>query len=79
MIDCNEVLREVELYLDGELPEDQSRVIAEHLVTCWPCQERADFRRALQAMVAHKCTRDAMPATLVAKIRVVIEEETTEA
>ena len=39
MVDCNEVLREVELYLDGELPEEQSRVIAEHLVTCWPCQE----------------------------------------
>ncbi|MDP9342604.1 MAG: mycothiol system anti-sigma-R factor [Actinomycetota bacterium] len=75
MVDCNEVLREVELYLDGELPEDQSRVIAEHLLTCWPCQERADFRRALQTMVAHKCTRDAMPRTLVARIRLVIEEE----
>ncbi len=75
MVDCNEVLREVELYLDGELPADQSRVIAEHLVTCWPCQERAEFRTALQLLVASKCTRDAMPATLVSRIRLVIEEE----
>ena len=75
MVDCNEVLREVELYLDGELPAEQSRVIAEHLVSCWPCQERADFRKALQALVASRCTRDAMPPTLVTRIKLVIEEE----
>jgi len=75
VVDCNEVLREVELYLDGELPADQSRVIAEHLVTCWPCQERAEFRKAPQHLVASKGTGDAMPPTLVSRIRLVIEEE----
>jgi len=78
VVDCNEVLREVELYLDGELPADQSRVIAEHLVTCWPCQERAEFRKALQSLVARKCSRDAIPPTLVSRVRFVIEEDTSE-
>ena len=75
MVDCNEVLREVELYLDGELPSDQSRTIAEHLLTCWPCQERVEFRKALQNLVARKCTQDAIPPTLVTRIRFVIHED----
>jgi len=76
-IDCDEVLREVEAYLDHELPEGRSEFIALHLRTCSPCAKRADFQQRLRAIVARKCTMDqaAVPDTLAIRIRMVIEEE----
>ncbi|HEY7282641.1 MAG TPA: mycothiol system anti-sigma-R factor [Actinomycetota bacterium] len=75
-IDCDEVLREVEAYLDHELPEGRSEFIALHLRTCSPCAKRADFQQRLRAIVASKCAMDqAVPETLAVRIRMVIEEE----
>ena len=75
-IDCDEVLREVEAYLDHELPDDRTEFIAVHLRTCSPCARRADFQQRLRAIVARKCAvEQAMPESLVVKIRMVIEEE----
>ena len=75
-IDCDEVLREVEAYLDHELPQGRSEYIALHLRTCSPCAKRADFQQRLRAIVARKCAMDqSMPDTLAVRIRMVIEEE----
>jgi mycothiol system anti-sigma-R factor len=70
------VLREVEAYLDHELPEGRSEFIALHLRTCSPCAKRADFQQRLRDIVARKCAMDqAVPDTLAVRIRMVIEEE----
>jgi mycothiol system anti-sigma-R factor len=75
-IDCDEVLREVEAYLDHELPEGRREFIALHLRTCSPCAKRADFQQRLRDIVARKCAMDqAVPDTLAVRIRMVIEEE----
>ena len=76
-IDCDEVLREVEAFLDHELPEDRTEFIAVHLRTCSPCAKRADFQQRLRAIVARKCSVDqaAVPETLAIRIRMVIQEE----
>jgi mycothiol system anti-sigma-R factor len=75
-IDCDEVLREVEAYLDHELPSDRTEFIAVHLRTCSPCARRADFQQRLRAIIARKCAvEQAVPESLVVKIRMVIEEE----
>jgi mycothiol system anti-sigma-R factor len=75
-IDCDEVLREVEAYLDHELPRERTEFIAVHLGTCSPCARRADFQQRLRAIIARKCAvEQAMPESLVVKIRMVIEEE----
>jgi len=76
-IDCDEVLREVEAFLDHELPQERSEVIAVHLRTCSPCARRADFQQRLRAIVARKCVLDRaqIPETLAIRIRMVIEEE----
>ncbi|HXJ65178.1 MAG TPA: mycothiol system anti-sigma-R factor [Actinomycetota bacterium] len=75
-IDCDEVLREVEAYLDHELPNDRTEFIAVHLRTCSPCARRADFQQRLRAIIARKCAvEQAVPDSLIVKIRMVIDEE----
>ena len=75
-IDCDEVLREVEAYLDQELPGDRRVFIARHLATCSPCARRADFQQRLREIVARKCGRPHdMPESLFIRVRMVIEEE----
>ena len=75
-IDCDEVLREVEAYLDLELPGDRRASIERHLATCSPCARRADFQQRLREIVASKCGgAHAMPESLFLRVRMVIEEE----
>jgi mycothiol system anti-sigma-R factor len=74
-IDCDEVLREVEAFLDHELPEDRTEFIAVHLRTCSPCAKRADFQQRLRDIVARKCVSPDVPDSLMVRIRMTIEEE----
>ncbi len=75
MVDCNEVLREVELYLDGELPAEEATTIAEHLRECGGCHHRMEFRQELRALIARKCGSEALPESLLIRVRRVIESE----
>ena len=75
-IDCDEVLREVEAFLDHELPEERKEFIAVHLQTCGPCAKRADFQQRLRVIVARKCAMEqAVPETLAVRIRMIIDQE----
>ncbi len=38
---CERIRDELVDYLDGELPENESRAVAEHLSACTPCREMA--------------------------------------
>lgn len=51
---CEEVLREIELYVDGELDRARCFELDEHLQGCSSCLRRADFRRRLNAVVRSK-------------------------
>jgi len=66
---CQETLREVERFLDGELDRVVMVRIEEHLSDCNPCMQRAEFRRHLKVMVAEKCTERSAPDALSEKIR----------
>lgn len=59
--DCDKVIRELELYLDGETVESVESLIARHLQDCPPCLDRAEFERRLRAVIASKCTDCAPP------------------
>jgi len=71
-IDCEEVLRSLERYLDGELSEEMRTDVSEHLGRCGPCMDRAEFRRRLKALLASRCRSEA-PAELYARIRALLE------
>lgn len=77
--DCQETLREVERFLDGEVDITLRVRIEEHLSGCSPCMDRAEFRRQLKIMISRKCVETEVPARIEARIlRTIRELDTAE-
>jgi mycothiol system anti-sigma-R factor len=74
MDDCNETLRELYLFLDGELTDEDREHIRQHLDDCSPCLEAYDFEAELRLVVKHRCT-DTVPESLRARIAEAIDHE----
>jgi mycothiol system anti-sigma-R factor len=68
MGDCNETLRELETFLDGELSAAALADIRSHLGDCPDCLEAFDFHAELKAIIARKCRADPMPSSLLSRI-----------
>ena len=68
MTDCNETLRELETFLDGELTDDALHSIRAHLERCPDCFEAFDFQAELKAVISAKCQQDEMPPGLLGRI-----------
>ena len=73
-ISCEEVLAEVEHFLHGELDLAEAARLSNHLDTCPPCFERAEFQRKLKEIVKFKCRSEA-PDRLVWRVRQAIHLE----
>lgn len=71
---CEETLREIESFLDGELDVSVQEQIKVHLSDCNPCMQRAEFRRHVKVVIRSKCTGDAVPAALEQRIRSLLDE-----
>ncbi|HEY7477033.1 MAG TPA: mycothiol system anti-sigma-R factor [Actinomycetota bacterium] len=69
---CDETLREVEAYLDGELDPSLSRSISHHLSDCSPCMQRAEFRKHLKELIHDKCAEREVPPDLSERIRALL-------
>lgn len=69
MADCNKTLEELQLFLDGELTDDEREHVLEHLEECLDCFHAFDFEAELKQVIARKCSNDTMPADLLARIR----------
>ena len=68
MADCNETIRELEVFLDGELSEDSLNAIHFHLQGCPDCLQAFDFHAELRTVIAAKCRNDEIPAGLLSRI-----------
>jgi len=66
--DCAETIRELDLFLDGELSDHQRDAIRHHLNGCMDCLGAFDFHAELKIVVAEKCHNDEMPPGLLGKI-----------
>ena len=66
--DCKETLRELEIFLDGEMTSEELNVIRAHLEDCPNCLEAFDFHAELKMIIARKCRSDPMPGGLLARI-----------
>ncbi len=75
MADCNETLRELETFLDGELTESTSHAIKAHLDGCVDCLQAFDFHAELRIVIAEKCLNDEMPSGLLSKIELCFGED----
>ncbi|MCU1372509.1 MAG: anti-sigma factor [Ilumatobacteraceae bacterium] len=74
MADCNETLRELYLYLDGQLTDDDRVHIQQHLDDCSPCLEAYDFEAELRIVVKSRCFEE-VPEALRARIANAIQRE----
>lgn len=72
--DCQEALRDVERFLDGELDPTLHVRVEQHLIGCSPCMRRAEFRRHLKIIVSRKCTESDVPARVETRIVRMIRE-----
>ncbi len=68
MPDCNDTLRELELFLDQELTDVVRQEIHVHLEQCPDCLQAFDFHAELRTVIATKCRNDQMPPGLMHKI-----------
>jgi anti-sigma factor (TIGR02949 family) len=75
MADCNETIRELEEFLDGELSEHSLNAIHSHLQGCTDCHQAFDFHAELRTVIAAKCRSDEMPAGLLSRIEQCFNED----
>jgi mycothiol system anti-sigma-R factor len=68
MADCNETIRELDTFLDGELSDGARSQIRHHLDGCVDCLQAFDFHAELKAVIARKCNNDEIPPGLLSRI-----------
>lgn len=73
-IDCNQVLVEIETYIDREVEVVRYEKIEAHLQLCPPCMQRVEFKQRLKQIIAAKCCTEAVPETLALRVRALIDE-----
>lgn len=61
-ISCDEALRLLAVFLDGELPGQSHQSVAHHLEACQGCLSRAEFERRLRAEVRRLRQEDVAPS-----------------
>ncbi len=73
--ECEQTLREIERFLDGEMQEDERTSLDGHLKDCSPCMERADFKRHLKELIASSCGCDEVPPELRERVQRMIAHD----
>jgi mycothiol system anti-sigma-R factor len=69
MPDCNETLREMYLFLDGELPAEVRLEVRTHLDTCNDCLGVFSFHVELKEVIVEKASREPLPPGLLDRIK----------
>jgi mycothiol system anti-sigma-R factor len=77
-IDCDDVLRDIYLYMDDESDESLRNRIRQHLDGCAPCLKQYGLEQDVQSLIARSCGGDQAPASLHQRIRVRITEISVE-
>ncbi|WP_375476685.1 mycothiol system anti-sigma-R factor [uncultured Jatrophihabitans sp.] len=77
-IDCDDVLRDVYLYLDDETDPRLRNRIRQHLDSCTPCLAQFGLEQDVRSLIARCCGGDRAPASLHERIKVRITEVTVE-
>lgn len=75
MANCNETIRELDAFLDGELPTDVREHIHEHLDQCLDCLQAFDFQAELKQAIRRKCQNDELPPGLLGRIEMCFDED----
>lgn len=66
--DCMATVRELDVFLDGELSPDAQAQIRHHLDDCPDCNHTFDFHAELKTVIQRKCADEEMPPDLLSRI-----------
>jgi mycothiol system anti-sigma-R factor len=77
-IDCDDVLKDLYLYLDDESDEKLRNRIRQHLDGCRPCLKQYGLEQDVRSLIARCCGGDRAPESLHTRIRVRIAEVSLE-
>jgi len=77
-IDCDDVLKDLYLYLDDESDLELRNRIRQHLDACAPCLRQYGLEQDVRSLVARCCGGDRAPKSLHERIRVRISEVSVE-
>ena len=77
-IDCEDVLKDVYLYLDDESNPALVSRIRQHLDECGPCLRQFGLEQDVKSLIARCCGGDVAPEHLRMSIRVRLTEVTIE-
>ena len=69
MADCEDTLRELYRYLDGELPSEAKHQIHHHLDGCLDCLQLFDFQHELNGVIRAKGRVTELPPGLLDRVR----------
>jgi anti-sigma factor (TIGR02949 family) len=72
--DCEEAVRQLYAFLDGELTDELRHAFEAHLDACNPCVEVVAFEAELRKVIANKC-QDRVPEELRERITAAIFNE----
>jgi mycothiol system anti-sigma-R factor len=73
-IDCVEVIRQVYVYLDGEIDATDRDCVQSHLDECGPCLREYGIEQEVKALVARCCGGETAPEHLKARLRAKLAE-----
>jgi mycothiol system anti-sigma-R factor len=77
-IDCDDVLRDVYLYLDDETDQTLKNRIRQHLDGCAPCLKQFGLEQDVRSLIARCCGNDQAPQALRERISLRINEISVE-
>lgn len=75
--DCQRILRELDIFLDGELSDDARASIDKHLRACTDCYQAFDFHAELKTVIAAKCHNDELPPGLIGRLEACLDTDLT--
>ena len=77
-IDCDKVVMEAFLYLDGEMPDASCAEIRQHLDECSPCLRAYGLEEDFKKLVARKCGGDMASDELRTRVLTRLQQVTLE-
>ncbi len=72
-IDCEQVVRVLLVYLDGEVSDEERQEVDRHLALCRGCFSRAEFEKRLRSHLT-ELRLGAVPAELERRIRLLMTQ-----
>lgn len=75
MADCKQTLKELDAFLDDELPAAMRGQIHDHIEGCVDCLQAFEFHAELKTVIQRKCSNDELPPGLLAKIEMCFQED----